>query len=275
MKTNSRRISLAHLTVIDAHPLELIDAAAAGAFDCVGLRLVAPTTTDRIVPVVGQRPLIYQIKRRLSDTGVDVLDIEAIWLTAETDVESYLPVFDTAAQLGARNLLVVGNDPDPARVAANFARMCELSHPFGLRVMLEFIPYCHTSTIHAAQAVALQSGCGNAGVLIDALHLSRSGATPADIAILEPSMLAYCQICDARALPPPRGGLRTEARTDRFYPGRGQLPLFELMRALPPGIDVGVEAPCLEHAGMSVIERGHLCGMATTDFFRAFDAADR
>lgn len=273
MKNNSRRISLAHLTVIDAHPLELIDAAAAGAFDCIGLRLVAPTATDRIVPVVGQRPLIHQIKRRLSDTGVDVLDVEAIWLTAETDVESYLPVFDTAAQLGARNLLVVGNDADPARVTGNFARMCELSHPFGLKVMLEFIPYCHTSTLHAAHAIVVQSGCGNAGVLIDALHLSRSGATPADIAVLEPSMLAYCQICDARALPPSREELRAEARTDRFYPGRGQLPLLELMRALPPGIDVGVEAPCLEHAQRPVIERGHLCGMATMEFFKAFDAA--
>ncbi|MBN9085199.1 MAG: hypothetical protein BGP04_11935 [Rhizobiales bacterium 62-17] len=269
---NNRRTSLAHLTVIDAHPLELIDAAAAGAFDCIGLRLVAPMVTDSIVPVVGQPSLVRQIKRRLSDTGVGILDVEAIWLTAETEAESYLPVFDTAAQLGARNVLVVGNDAESARTADNFSRLCELSHPFGLRVMLEFIPYCHTSTIQAAHAIVQQSGCDNAGVLIDALHLRRSGGTPADIAILDPSMLAYCQICDAHLSPPQISELRTEARSNRLYPGEGHLPLFELMRALPPGIDVGVEAPCLEHAGKPVIERGHLCGMATAEFFKAFDA---
>jgi hypothetical protein len=36
------RLSLAHLTVLDAHPLELIDAAAAGGFNSVELRIVAP-----------------------------------------------------------------------------------------------------------------------------------------------------------------------------------------------------------------------------------------
>jgi hypothetical protein len=33
-------LSLAHMTVLDAHPLELIDAAAAGGFDYIGLRIV-------------------------------------------------------------------------------------------------------------------------------------------------------------------------------------------------------------------------------------------
>ncbi len=76
-----------------------------------------------------QPSLVRQIKRRLSDTGHDILDVEAFWLTAETEAESYLPVFDTAAQLGARNVLVVGNDAEPTRTD-NFSRLCELSHSF-------------------------------------------------------------------------------------------------------------------------------------------------
>jgi hypothetical protein len=46
------RLSLAHLTVLDAHPLALIDAAVAGRFNAIGLRIVPPSPADVIVPVV-------------------------------------------------------------------------------------------------------------------------------------------------------------------------------------------------------------------------------
>jgi hypothetical protein len=46
-------LSLAHLTVLDSHPLELIDAAVAGRFNAIGLRIVPHAPTDVIVPMVG------------------------------------------------------------------------------------------------------------------------------------------------------------------------------------------------------------------------------
>jgi len=75
---NPIRLSLAHLTVLDADPLTLIDAAAAGRFDAIGLRIVPPMPTDQIVPVIGNERLIGEIERRLDATGVRVLDIEAV-----------------------------------------------------------------------------------------------------------------------------------------------------------------------------------------------------
>src|ERR1700712_1907170 len=108
------RISLAHLTVLDASPLELIDAAAAGGFDSIGLRIVAPTTGDGIVPVIGNKALVGDIEQRLRDTGIDILDIEAIWLAPGSDPESYEAAFETGGRLGAKHVLVVGNDPDEA-----------------------------------------------------------------------------------------------------------------------------------------------------------------
>jgi sugar phosphate isomerase/epimerase len=147
----SQRLSLAHLTVIDAHPLQLIDAAAAGGFDAVGLRIVAPTASDSIVPVVGDDELIRQILRRLDDTGLSILDVEAVWLTPDTSVPNLVPALETAARLGARYVLVVGNDPEPARVTAILARLAEAARPFGIKLMLEFIPYCATSTFQEAQ----------------------------------------------------------------------------------------------------------------------------
>jgi hypothetical protein len=62
-------ISLAHLTVLDAGPLELIDAALAGGFDTLGLRIVAPMLTDTIVPVIGDEPLIRESKKGWTRPG--------------------------------------------------------------------------------------------------------------------------------------------------------------------------------------------------------------
>ena len=260
------RISLAHLTVIDADPLQLIDAAAAGGFDSIGLRIVAPMPTDRIVPVIGDEVLIRKIQSRLRDSGIDILDIEAIWLGPDSDANSYVAAFETGARLGAKHVLVVGNDPDERRVTDNVARLCTLAAPFGLKVMLEFIPYCQTRTVEAAHRVVTRAAQANAGVLVDALHLSRSGGSPADIRLLDPAWLSYCQICDAQAVRPPPNELRAEARAGRLYPGRGALPLKELLDALPAGIPIGVEAPCAEYAQLSPLERARLCGAATREF---------
>ncbi|WP_252406623.1 hypothetical protein, partial [Acinetobacter pittii] len=73
-----RLLSLAHLTVIDAGTLELIRAAAAGGFDHAGLRIVAPTASDSIVPVIGDQAMIRAILAEMAATGVGILDVEAI-----------------------------------------------------------------------------------------------------------------------------------------------------------------------------------------------------
>ena len=266
------RLSLAHLTVIDATPLELIDAAAAGGFDSIGLRIVAPMPTDRMVPVIGDEVMLRAIEARLAATGVDILDIEALWLFPDAVVESYEAAFATAQRLKAQHILVVGNDPDESRMIDNFARLCELARPCGLKAMLEFIPYCHTRTVADAHRVVTTAAQPNAGVLIDALHLSRSGGHPDDLRTLDPAWLSYCQICDARALRPATvDALRHEARNDRFYPGasEGALPLNALLDALPPGVPIGVEAPCVEFAALSSIERGRLCGAASMRYLHA------
>src|SRR5580658_6346970 len=106
-----RLLSLAHLTVLDAGPLELIDAAAAGGFDAIGLRIVPPMPTDMIVSVVDDRKMIREIELRLDATGVRIFDIEAVWLMPYTDVEALKPALALGRLFGATSILVIGNDP--------------------------------------------------------------------------------------------------------------------------------------------------------------------
>ena len=87
-------LSLHHLTMLDAHPLQFVDAAHAGGFDYYGLRVVAPTVADTIIDVAHDPVLIRELAARMEATGVRLLDIEAIWLQASTRIEDFLPAME-------------------------------------------------------------------------------------------------------------------------------------------------------------------------------------
>jgi sugar phosphate isomerase/epimerase len=269
-----RPISLAHLTVIDADPLTLIDAGAAGGFDAIGLRVVPPLPGDAIVPVVGAAPLQRRIKQRLAATGLRILDIEAIWLSPQTQVDALQPALDLGAELGARYVLTVGFDPYTGRLLDNFGRLCTLANARGLRPMLEFIPYATIADLGSAHALLQQAAPKDAGLLVDALHLSRSGGSPADIAGYDPALFSYIHLCDAPAAPPPASGLRAEARGERLYPGLGELWLDAFLDAFAPDTPVGIEAPSAAFAMLSPAERARHAGEATRHLL-AQNAAQR
>jgi sugar phosphate isomerase/epimerase len=261
------RLSLCWLTVEGAHPLAHIDAAVAGGFDAVGLRLVPPAPTDDLFPVAGSEPLIREVLAKLADTGITVLDVETVWIGPDFDVERLRPALETGQRLGAGDLLTMGNDGDGSRLIDSFARLCEEAAKHRLRVGMEFAAFTKVPSVHAARRLVEAAGQPNGRVLIDTLHVARSGGTPSDLAGLDPGSLEYCQIADARG-PTPVGAdaLRAEARGDRYLPGEGELPLGKLLDALPAGLPIGVEAPCAEHAAKSVIERGRLAGAALHRF---------
>jgi sugar phosphate isomerase/epimerase len=250
-------LSLAHLTVLDAGPLALFEAAAAAGFDAVGLRIVPPLPSDSIIPVVGDLPLQRQIKARMRDTGVRIFDVEAVWLMPHTDVGGLLPALDLAADLGARYLLSVGHDPDWNRLRDNFAALCKAANARGLRVMLEFIPYAQCASLDAAHQLLRAAGV-SAGLLVDALHLSRAAAIPADIKSYDPELFSYMHLCDASKVPPPASGLRDEARGGRLYPGEGGLPLLDFIAAFPTGTPIAIEAPCRARSQLPAKERASL-----------------
>ena len=121
---------------------------------------------------------------------------------------------------------------------------------------LEFAIYTGVRTLGDAVRFVRMSGRANASVLIDALHFSRSGGVPSEIAGIDASLLRYAQICDAAAvIPREPGDLMREARAGRLLPGEGALPLRDLVAALPAAIPLSVEAPVRATAGLPALER--------------------
>ena len=256
-----RQISLAHLTVLDTTPPELVSVAAAAGFRTIGIRLTA-TPSVGVPPYTEEMlrsgPLLRVTLRRLDDTGVSVLDTE--FLRFEPDQPVGIPdgFLEVSARLGAKNVLVMSAEPEEARTLERFCELCDRAATYGLQVCLEFAIYTGVRTLaHAADMVA-RSKRANASVLIDALHFSRSGGLPAHVASVDPSLLRYAQICDAGPDMPGPGdtpALIREARTGRLLPGEGVLPLAELVAALPEGAPLAIEAPSRATADLPAIDR--------------------
>src|SRR5204862_2807596 len=91
---NNRKFSLAHLTVLDAPPPELIHLAAHAGYDYVGLRLMGlGLPGEPRYALHEDRVLLRDTKAALDATGVRVLDVELARIMDEPGPETYLPVF--------------------------------------------------------------------------------------------------------------------------------------------------------------------------------------
>lgn len=252
-------LSLAHLTLIDANPIEVIDAAAAAGFSHVGLRVMAREPRPAWMPVVGNVQMEREIKRRLAATGTKVLDLEVFWLTPDFQITDHVPALALGGELGARYVVVICDDPDRHRAIENFARLCEAAGPFGLRPALEFIPYTQVVTLAHAVGMLQAADAANAGLLLDILHLSRSGGSPCDLTRVAPALINFAHICDApAAIPQTVSELRHEAREARLYPGEGALPIAAFLAALPAGTPIALEAPNPRYAHLPFADRARL-----------------
>ncbi len=241
---SSRQLSLGALTVMELAPDDMVSCAAEAGYDCVGLRILPATPTEVTWPTIGDTPLTRSIERRLADTGVRLLDIEIFRLLPETDVEAFVPALETGARLGATQVLVAGNDPDPARLGDRFAALCDLGAPLGFTMNVEPMPWTEVKNVSQGLRLLAAAGRPNAGLLIDPIHFDRGGDVPANIAEIPRARLRYMQLCDAPAeRPRDVETLIFQARSERLMPGDGGLDLEGILRAMPPDIPIALEVP--------------------------------
>lgn len=238
------QLGLAHLTALELPPPELVTVAARVGFQSIGLRVHPALAGGVAYPLTAGTAAQRDLAALLKSEGLRLNEIEFIQLTPEIDIASFAPMLAAGAELGAVAVTVSGDDPDSARLAANFAALCDLAGSFGLRVDLEFMRWRAVGNLAQALAVLRQAGAANGAVLVDALHLSRSGGDPADLKAVPAEMLRAAQLCDAAAtMPATDAAIIEEAREGRLPPGEGALPLAALLQALPTDAVLSVELP--------------------------------
>ena len=239
----SRSYSLAYLTSHRCTPPEAVRVAAANGYAFVGLRLWPNAPGAPQQQLLGRLEVLRETLAAQRDTGVGVFDLEIIRIGEQFDPHTWDALYDAGAALKAKAILVAGDDTDEARLAANYARLCEVMQPYGMTADLEFMPWTAVPDAKSALRIITMAGKpANAGILVDALHFGRSHTTLEDIRAIPRELLHYAQICDAEA------GLHftTEqmihsARCERLLPGDGTIAGQALFDALPADLTISVE----------------------------------
>lgn len=228
-------LSLASGVIPEATPLQTVLAAAASGFDAVGIWIDLASWTPQTT---------REVRDAARDNGLRVLDAEVIWLRPGSGNPDHLRALDVAAEIGAANVLVVSSDPDSDATLEKFIALCEHARSMPLRVALEFGAFTDVPTLEAASSILARAAQPNQALLVDALHLSRSGGRAEQLRHLPVEWFSYAQLCDAPATgpsPQDRAAIREEAVDARLCPGEGELPLAELVRALPASLPLSVE----------------------------------
>jgi sugar phosphate isomerase/epimerase len=229
------RISFASGIAPECSPVETIRAAAAGGFDAVGLWVEPANWSDAIT---------RDCRAALADTGLELLDVEVIWLKPDSDMAAHKACIDIGADLGAKNVLCVASDPDMAANAARLAELCRHAEGSGMRVALEFGIFTEIKTLRLAIALLDDVAHPLRALLIDPIHVDRSGTTAAEIIAVPRALLPYAQFCDAPAKRPDPDNfdeIITDAIDLREQCGAGGLPLKAIYDAFPAGIPLSIE----------------------------------
>jgi len=226
--------SLAHLTVLQCTPPQMVEIASKTGYDYVSLRMTAVTATEQTYPLMDDREMMKETKARMADTGVRVLDIELARMDPDTEPETYLSFLEAGGELGARAVIAQLPDANRERATERFKRLCDLAKPFGLTVDLEFPSWTQTPDLKSAAAVLEAVNRPNGGILIDTLHFDRSGSSLEDLKNLPRQWFHFVHLCDAPAqIPATTEEIIHAARADRYFPGEGQLNLRQILACMP------------------------------------------
>ena len=226
-----RLISLAAGVCPETGPADFVAACAAAGWPACGIWFDAETWTESVA---------RDVRQRLDDTGLVALDMEPIFVTPDGDHGDR--IIEAAATVGAHNLLIVSRGVDDSVFAERFAELCDTAADHDIGCSIEFMAFMSVKTLPQAIGVLDAVDRSNGHVLIDHLHLARTGGTVADVAAVDPARLAYVQLCDAPALAPPDiPGLVTEALDLRLNLGGGALPIGELIGSLPDHTALSME----------------------------------
>jgi sugar phosphate isomerase/epimerase len=171
--------------------------------------------------------------------------------------ETWASDLEIMAELGIKRINSVSFEPDHQRNVEQFGLLAETASAFGIETLVEFVPIFAVADLATAHAIVRQVGRPDFRLLIDTMHVGRSGATAADLAAIDPGLIGYIQLCDA-PLRPEIPDYMEEAMYQRRVPGEGELPLLDMLAALPRDRIVGLEVPLRSEAEAGVGPRERL-----------------
>ena len=266
------RIGLAHLSALHLPPVEFIRAARVAGYASVGLRVSSAAPGTLVYPLPAGSDALLEVRTVLREEGIRLAEVEMVSLVPAFDPASVLPVLETGAELGASSLAVMGDDPDRSALIDCFAAICDLADGFGMDVQIEFMRWRPVANLQDAKEVVSRSGRANGHILLDILHHFRAAGSVAELSEIEPGLISVVQLSDAPATLPEGLTIVDEARSARYPPGEGELPIREALQALVGSPELAVELPmALNKPDLSVsqsLELGYLSAIEMIESLR-------
>ena len=265
------RIGIEFISALGLPPIEFVHLAADLGCRHIGIALEPIVTYTQKYPKwsLRENSLRRQTVSAMHNRGVSVSLGEGFIVWPHKDIRDAGPDLDAMCELGVRRVNILSVDPDNRRTIEQLDLFAELAAARGLDATLEFLPGLPIGDLKSAIRTAQEVDKPNFRLLIDAMHLFRSGSSVADFAALDPDIIGYMQLCDVPVVSK-YSDYATEARFDRLAPGAGELPLLELIAAAPANMIMGLEVPMLAkaQAGIGPHQRLSSCIGATQDLLR-------
>ncbi|NMD64400.1 MULTISPECIES: sugar phosphate isomerase/epimerase family protein [Rhodococcus] len=182
---------------------------------------------------------------------------------------------DVMAELGVTRVNAVTMDPDLPRSFDQLATFVEMAAGRGMTTTMEFAKSLTVPDLPTALQAVGHVGRPDFSLLVDTMHSSRSGHGAEDLIMLDHEYVGYIQLSDNTLAQ--RNPVYRDDSIDRCVPGQGELPVVEIVAALPPVPVIGVEAPMrsLAVAGTSAQECARLAVIGARNVLHAADEIRR
>ena len=182
-----------------------------------------------------------EVKRRIDDNGIEAVDMEVIRLGRSIDTGKAL--IEAACEVGAKNILVVSSLHSSEETAEQLSHLCSLAKAGDITICLEFMKFTSVKSLSDALEVVKLVDAPNVGILLDLLHVARSGTTFKEIEACDPNLFPYAQWCDGTAQPVgwSNSELITDALDDRLIPAEGKLDALKFESLFDTDIPFSIE----------------------------------
>jgi sugar phosphate isomerase/epimerase len=244
-------------------PIEFVDLAAD-----LGCRYISAVVQGAPLVPLGYPPFSLKddltlrsgVLAAMQHRGVTASLGDGFLVLPDTEIGSFGEDLAVLAELGVPRINVVSLDPDLHRTFDQFAALTELAAQHGIQTLVEPVPGLTVGDLPTALAARDHVGRPDFRLLIDTMHLVRSGSGAADLAAVDPEYIGYAQLNDT-TLQPRLDNYLEEAMFERMVPGEGELPLIDILSVLPDDIVLEIEVPqrSLALAGVSPIDRTRPC----------------
>jgi sugar phosphate isomerase/epimerase len=234
------------LTALGLPPLAFIDLAADLGCRNISILLTTSPWGLKDAPrfdLITDHALRREVGAALHDRGVGITLGEGFLLREGGAVQDLTAQFAPMLELGIRRINVVSMDPDLSRTFDEYAELAGLALAEGFEeVVCEFAPVMSIRNLQMAVDLVRHVGRPAFRLMIDTMHFGRTNGKAAELAALDPALIGYVQLCDVPLIATDPDYLH-EATCDRKTPGEGELPLYDMLAALPRDVVVGLEVP--------------------------------